>query len=212
VHWKDSILHAPLTLEGYLTGVIVAPGHIPAGMWLSGLGFSETVFDDESDINAALEPIALRYNELSQEIDRSLARLKADRVCDYRPGFLNSDGIPVHADVREWAAGFWRAMQLAPKAWSPVVEDEKLSWLLSPLVGFIEIQNEAFEPPDDFEERLNNNAAEIPRAVLLLSRFAKLKATQASAPLPLRRRVKVGRNEPCSCGSGKKYKQCCLAN
>ena len=22
--------------------------------------------------------------------------------------------------------------------------------------------------------------------------------------------VKVGRNEPCSCGSGKKYKKCCL--
>jgi uncharacterized protein len=22
---------------------------------------------------------------------------------------------------------------------------------------------------------------------------------------------KVGRNQPCPCGSGKKYKQCCLA-
>jgi hypothetical protein len=43
-----------------------------------------------------------------------------------------------------------------------VVEDEKLSWLLSPLVGFIEIQNEAFDPPNGFEARLNENAAEIP--------------------------------------------------
>ena len=24
--------------------------------------------------------------------------------------------------------------------------------------------------------------------------------------------IKVGRNQPCPCGSGKKYKQCCLAN
>jgi hypothetical protein len=23
--------------------------------------------------------------------------------------------------------------------------------------------------------------------------------------------AKIGRNEPCPCGSGKKYKQCCLA-
>lgn len=23
---------------------------------------------------------------------------------------------------------------------------------------------------------------------------------------------KIGRNDPCPCGSGKKYKQCCLAN
>ncbi|MFT7773261.1 SEC-C metal-binding domain-containing protein [Roseateles sp.] len=25
------------------------------------------------------------------------------------------------------------------------------------------------------------------------------------------RQVKVGRNSPCTCGSGKKYKKCCLA-
>jgi SEC-C motif len=30
-------------------------------------------------------------------------------------------------------------------------------------------------------------------------------------PLPIRRGgAKVGRNDPCPCGSGKKYKQCCL--
>ena len=27
---------------------------------------------------------------------------------------------------------------------------------------------------------------------------------------PVRREVKIGRNDPCPCGSGKKYKQCCL--
>ena len=27
----------------------------------------------------------------------------------------------------------------------------------------------------------------------------------------VRSRPKVGRNEPCPCGSGKKYKKCCLA-
>ncbi|MFB6240325.1 MAG: SEC-C metal-binding domain-containing protein, partial [Gemmatimonadota bacterium] len=30
------------------------------------------------------------------------------------------------------------------------------------------------------------------------------------APQPVRRE-KVGRNEPCPCGSGKKYKKCCGA-
>lgn len=25
------------------------------------------------------------------------------------------------------------------------------------------------------------------------------------------KRVKIGRNDPCSCGSGKKYKKCCLS-
>jgi len=29
---------------------------------------------------------------------------------------------------------------------------------------------------------------------------------------PHRVETKVGRNEPCPCGSGKKYKKCCLLN
>ncbi|MBS0271843.1 MAG: SEC-C domain-containing protein [Proteobacteria bacterium] len=27
---------------------------------------------------------------------------------------------------------------------------------------------------------------------------------------PAIQKVKIGRNDPCSCGSGKKYKKCCL--
>ena len=29
---------------------------------------------------------------------------------------------------------------------------------------------------------------------------------------PIRVEVKTGRNDPCPCGSGKKYKKCCLKN
>jgi len=29
-------------------------------------------------------------------------------------------------------------------------------------------------------------------------------------PPPVRAAVKVGRNDPCPCGSGRKYKHCCL--
>ncbi|MBC7324722.1 MAG: SEC-C domain-containing protein, partial [Moorella sp. (in: Bacteria)] len=28
---------------------------------------------------------------------------------------------------------------------------------------------------------------------------------------PVRREQKIGRNDPCPCGSGKKYKKCCGA-
>ena len=31
------------------------------------------------------------------------------------------------------------------------------------------------------------------------------------ASVPLRAAPKVGRNDPCTCGSGKKYKNCCGA-
>jgi preprotein translocase subunit SecA len=32
------------------------------------------------------------------------------------------------------------------------------------------------------------------------------------APKPVRAGAKVGRNDPCPCGSGKKYKKCCGVN
>ncbi len=34
-------------------------------------------------------------------------------------------------------------------------------------------------------------------------------AAQAEAPKPIRTGAKIGRNDPCPCGSGKKYKKCC---
>jgi preprotein translocase subunit SecA len=34
---------------------------------------------------------------------------------------------------------------------------------------------------------------------------------QAEAPKPIRAGAKIGRNDPCPCGSGKKHKKCCGA-
>lgn len=33
--------------------------------------------------------------------------------------------------------------------------------------------------------------------------------SSAPAPVPAVIGAKIGRNDPCSCGSGKKYKKCC---
>jgi hypothetical protein len=56
-----------------------------------------------------------------------------------------------------------------------------------------------------------------PAKALLLARLPELAARYGDpegllrpAHLPERRAEKVGRNEPCPCGSGRKYKRCCL--
>ena len=38
------------------------------------------------------------------------------------------------------------------------------------------------------------------------------KAKAAVKKAPVKKAVKVGRNDPCPCGSGKKYKNCCGRN
>ena len=64
------------------------------------------------------------------------------------------------------------------------------------------------------EERVNVNMSYV-----TLDRFCQEQVdkdgvspapTLATPPGPTARRVKVGRNDPCPCGSGKKYKKCCL--
>lgn len=40
--------------------------------------------------------------------------------------------------------------------------------------------------------------------------IAELSWTAEGAGQPVRNPVKIGRNDPCPCGSGKKYKKCCL--
>jgi hypothetical protein len=47
-------------------------------------------------------------------------------------------------------------------------------------------------------------------AGLPLSEMSNLAATRRGTPAPIYRQ-KAGRNEPCSCGSGKKFKKCCGA-
>jgi SEC-C motif len=64
------------------------------------------------------------------------------------------------------------------------------------------------EIPDDIDDRLDADAALIPRMILVLRKLARIRET-ASRTTPFSRRSKLGRNDPCPCGSGKKYKRCC---
>lgn len=80
-----------------------------------------------------------------------------------------------------------------------------------------------FTMPAEFEEKLvelvdNDEPVEVeevaaPEAVKQPVRFAPSPfARRAQRRQPVEQRIvgqKVGRNEPCPCGSGKKYKKCC---
>lgn len=56
-------------------------------------------------------------------------------------------------------------------------------------------------------EKLNNFMIEYNRKLSTSSGLKKLLSSYAQ--VPIRTEPKVGRNEPCTCGSGRKYKKCC---
>lgn len=211
---------SPLELDGYLTGIIVAPqpGPILPSQWLPGLwGAEEPAFETAEQVQTVLGAVMERYNALIADIDRGLKRLEADRVCDYRPMFLSGGGKPARDAVRSWVRGFWKAMQLAPEAWRALAEGERSRTLIAPLLGFFDVEGEEpFELRDDIDAVLEEKAAEIPQTILVLRKLAQIR--HHSPPPPRRdpgrqeRQAKVGRNDPCPCGSGQKYKRCCGKN
>lgn len=203
---------SPLELDGYLTGIVVTPQAAPIrpSAWMARLwGDGDPIFADEAQINTVLAAVMIHYNTLLRDIDRSLKRLEADRVVDYRPLFLSGDQKPAHDAVRAWVRGFWKAMALAPETWSKLIEDERTQIIIQPFVGFFDLGDLApDEIPADIDDRLDADAPLIPRMILVLRKLARIREA-ASRPTPPPRRGKVGRNDPCPCGSGKKYKRCC---
>ena len=199
-----------LELDGYLTGVIVAPSLIRPSLWMAGLwADEEPVFDDAAQAQSVLSAVGIMFNTLGARIDRSLHRLEAERVCDYRPAFQTTEARPSRDAVRTWVGGFWRAMALTPTGWHALAADERTQVIVTPFVGFINAgKDEDFEPAEDIDDRLDSAAAEIPRAILLLRKIAQLRASRPS-PVHQAHHTKIGRNDPCPCGSGKKYKRCC---
>lgn len=113
---------------------------------------------------------------------------------------------PSHDIVRTWVRGFTKAMALAPGGWASVAEDERLQPLLTPFIGFTDFEDPDLEPADNIEDLLDEAAADMPRATILLRKVAQFRGEHRAA-----RRNKIRRNDPCPCGSGLKYKRCCGA-
>ncbi|MFQ5750909.1 MAG: YecA family protein [bacterium] len=63
----------------------------------------------------------------------------------------------------------------------------------------------AFSQTHNFHEIFSNRYKNIRRL------YKNYRQQYFPAPLP-RQNVKIGRNEPCPCDSGKKYKKCCMLN
>lgn len=110
-----------------------------------------------------------------------------------------------------WATGFSRGMNLRPWAWDPLFENDDTAQFLMPIV--MQLDDADGLPPATRSGRpiaeVRAEAARIiPAAITAIDmHFEQQRRKREAAP----KGVKLGRNDPCHCGSGKKYKKCCLA-
>ena len=113
----------------------------------------------------------------------------------------------------EWANGFLRGLRMRSENWSVLLNDPRDVHLMVPIFTLAHEHSSAAElrsGPIGDEQRTKLIRQATAYLTLIYRYFAPVRA-QGDAP---RESVqhgagKVGRNDPCPCGSGKKYKQCC---
>jgi uncharacterized protein len=204
-------------IDGLLTATMVSPVLVDMELWLDEVVSEETWGRaTPRQLDRAVSILADRVVHIAEQLADADA---------YRP-FLGS-GPDRLAAAAEWAAGFRSGMSLQPEPWEPLFESEDVRALL----GVIFCLERDEDLPDEIKvdppfaqvtperrHELRLMAVEmLPAAVVgLATAYAELADDGdgdlfPDAGLPyLRVAPKIGRNEPCPCGSGKKYKKCCL--
>lgn len=196
-------------LDGFLTGIAVSPEIIMPSEWLAEVwGGEEPTFVDRDEAETILGLIMVRYNEILRDL--------AAGKCG--PIFWETEGGRVVAS--DWALGFAQAIKLREGAWAEWLEPGRENLLLLPILALCcdtdgrsllglthDQENEMFERAPDL----------IPACVLAIEGYWRTRGRSAmsmpragwAVPKPVRAAAKIGRNDPCPCGSGKKFKRCC---
>ena len=208
--------------DGYMTACIVGPHPVPVHYWLETIFAQPTLplpHDTErqqrllhlllrrhADIEASL---SLRNTETT--VDTIFKPLSAqvpatDCITPYRK---DENGERTGRwEMGEWAEGFRIAMA-EDDEWEPMMLSPDLAELITPVVLYSTGYN-----PDQPDYQINGDEQLF--AWLIGSMYAirtwwrEYNRQPSPAALPFFRETqKVGRNDPCPCGSGKKYKKCC---
>ncbi len=122
------------------------------------------------------------------------------------------DGVP-HGN--DWARGFMRGMHMRHDGWAELVNDEEHGGCLIPVMMLYHEHDEDPEmrPKPISPERREKAIVHMAAGLLIAYQYFRPQR-EALGEIgfgrePQRNTPKIGRNEPCPCGSGKKYKKCC---
>lgn len=199
-------------LDGFVAGLLVCPELIMPSEWLPVVWGDDVVesFRDEGQLKTTLNAVMDHYNRI--------AKLLATSPDDYEALF----GVDPNSDDilwEPWISGFERAMQLRQDSWEDIVEsgDDEAASCISMVVALNEIDQGTSELPDKSINELDEVAPDyIADIVITLNAWTKSRLQNhvgnyeaANTNVVPFRTTKVGRNDPCPCGSGKKYKRCC---
>jgi uncharacterized protein len=91
--------------------------------------------------------------------------------------------------------------------WEPIFQDRRSAEIILSIFALVR------DDPDIFEDRITPEIRaeileQLPVIVQIIAAYWRDPTARPSRREPVRS-TKIGRNEPCPCGSGKKFKKCC---
>ena len=189
-------------LDGFLTGIVVGPDFIAPSEWLPAIwGGEAPEFADAGQAQAVLGAIMGRYNEVVRQIANDTFQPILWRFAE--TGTVIAD---------DWAQGFAQAIALRPGRWTKMVESEA-ALLLIPIMVLCEtdaILDELDLSDEDLDQTVEEAIDVLPATVLAIADYWQMSpAGHGKLGAYPRTAAKIGRNNPCPCGSGKKFKKCC---
>ena len=206
-------------MDGFLVGVLLQPDLVPQSTWMPLIFDAEERDAASGDAGAAQEQraaalIMRRYQELAACI---AAREPFDPIVfeleDERGEIVaGKDGIVALAP---WAAGFTNALNAFPSLREAAESDEALAGTMIGILRHLPMDPDASaESREAFDREQEDIDREVPLAdlddaldELMSCVFEIADITRPTRPVA-RETPKVGRNDPCPCGSGRKYKVC----
>ena len=202
-------------LDGFIAGLIVCPEMIPPSTWLPWVwnrqgDESEPVFKDLTHVNRLMGLVMAHYNDVASTLFQRPER--------YTPMFAVD---PRHNEVmwELWIEGFEKAIKLKPDVWSALTTAEIEA--ASAWAGLMMLADVARRDARFSDEQLNAITATAHDRIAdwvrelsgwRLTNFTPAESFGTAPNLLSPAAMKVGRNDLCPCGSGKKYKKCCGLN
>jgi uncharacterized protein len=188
----------PLELDGYLTGILLTPNPSPR-QWIPGIWEADSPsYESDDQFVELVTSVIARQTEIAADLDKGAPAFRESLV---------EQGERDYDQLRTWVRGFRKAIRLDPDYWSNLMDDDLTRDLVAVFTGFMDA-DEPFEEREDAAQLREKHADMLPGALVLLRDLAAFHEEALDGPMPIRSQ-KIGRNEPCPCGSGKKYKRCC---
>ena len=195
-------------LHGFLCAVVSGPRMVLPSLWLTRVLESGFTFDSQEELGVLITLVSRLHNQIFSDLRESSffdpLLFEEGEVVPYESASLEL--------IREWCFGY-----LEGTSFDPLWDDEDMEVYLLPfacLVGALDIEEDS--PFEEGGEKVQEVRDLLPELISSVFHFWQEDREEGE---PLQNDAswvsesfvtKTGRNDPCPCGSGKKYKKCCL--